>query len=72
MIARQHGGLDIATDRNQLLNRHRMVDALDILLDDRTFVEAGGNIVRRCGTKSARSVLPIGYVCLWISAWEEL
>jgi hypothetical protein len=38
---------DVAADGGQRLGIHRMVDALDLLLDDRSFVKVGGYIMRR-------------------------
>ena len=45
--AGQHARFDVLTDGDQLLRRMAVVDALDILLDDRTFIEIGRHIVRR-------------------------
>ena len=37
--ARQHPALDISTLANQIVGRIAVADALDILVDDRAFVE---------------------------------
>src|SRR5262245_30776623 len=42
----QHHALEICTDRHELLGRHRVIHARDLLLDDRTFVEIGRDVVR--------------------------
>ena len=44
--AGQHHAFDVAADRGDLLGRHRVVDPLDVLLDDRALVEVGGDVVR--------------------------
>ena len=43
--ARQHQGLDVATDLGQILRRHRMVHAFDVLVDDGTLVQVRGYVV---------------------------
>ncbi len=45
--ARQHDILDIATQRDEIIRCMRMIDALHGLFDDRSFVEIGGDIMRR-------------------------
>jgi len=42
----QDDALDLVTDRRKLLRRKRMVHALHRLLDDRSFVEVVGDVVR--------------------------
>ena len=44
--ARQHHAFDVAADGGEVLGRHRVVHALHVLLDDRAFVEVGGDVVR--------------------------
>ncbi len=44
---RQHLAFDIPADRDVILGRLRMGDAGDVLLDDRTLVEIGGDVMRR-------------------------
>ena len=38
--ARQHAAFDIAALANEIFGRIAMADALDILVDDRTLIEA--------------------------------
>ncbi|SOY77999.1 conserved hypothetical protein [Cupriavidus taiwanensis] len=45
--ARERDAFDVASDREQLLRPVRMIDALDCLLDDRSFVEIVGDEMRR-------------------------
>src|SRR3954468_14578681 len=45
--AGQHAALDVATDLGELLDRVAVIDALDVLLDDRPRVELLGDVVRR-------------------------
>ncbi len=50
---RQHPPLDVAALADQVLRRVLMADALDILLDDRAFIEiAAGDVMGGC-TRSA-------------------
>ena len=43
--AAQDRSLDLASDRDHFVGRGRVADAADVLLDDRTFVEVGGDEV---------------------------
>ena len=43
---RQHAAFDIAALADQVVGRVAVADALDVLLDDRPFVEVGGDIMR--------------------------
>ncbi len=45
--ARQHAAFDIPALADEVLGLVVVRDALDVLLDDRSFVEIGGDIVRR-------------------------
>ncbi|KAF1858298.1 hypothetical protein Lal_00014799 [Lupinus albus] len=45
--AGQHDALDVAPDGRQLLHAHGVVDALDVLLDDRAFVQVARDEVGR-------------------------
>src|SRR5437667_5218260 len=45
--AGEHHALDIATDGGEIVGAQRMIDALDVLLDDRPLVELSGDVVRR-------------------------
>ena len=42
---RQHPALDVLADHRQLRRRHRVVHSLDILFDDRPFIEIQSHIV---------------------------
>src|SRR6185312_3384014 len=44
--ARQHAALDIAALANEIFRRVAMADALDVLVDDRPFVEIAGDVMR--------------------------
>ena len=44
--AREHLGLDVAPGRFEFLGCLAMVDAFGVLLDDRSLVEVGGDVVR--------------------------
>jgi len=43
--ARQHPALDIAALADEILGRIAMADALDILVDDRAFIERAGDVM---------------------------
>src|ERR1700676_4888489 len=42
----QHPALDIATLANEIVGGIAMADALDVLVDDRAFVERAGDVMR--------------------------
>jgi hypothetical protein len=44
--ARQHAALDVAALAREIFRRVAMADALDVLVDDRAFVEVARNIMR--------------------------
>jgi hypothetical protein len=44
--ARQHAALDVASLAHEIVGSVAMADALDILVDDRAFVEVAGDVVR--------------------------
>src|SRR5437899_1939576 len=44
--AREHAALDIAALAREIFRRVAMADALDVLVDDRAFVEIAGNVMR--------------------------
>ena len=44
---RQHARLDVAAGGDKIVRGHRMGHALGFLFDDWTFVEIGGDVVRR-------------------------
>jgi hypothetical protein len=44
--ARQHAALDVAALASKIVGRIAMADALDILVDDRAFIEVAGNVMR--------------------------
>jgi hypothetical protein len=46
--AREHAAFDVAALANQIVGGIAMADALDILVDDRTFIERAGDIMRGC------------------------
>ena len=37
--AGENGRLDVAAEGDHVIDRHRAIDAADILLDDRSFIE---------------------------------
>ena len=43
---RQHPAFDIAAPADEIVWRMAMADALDVLIDDRAFVEVAGNVMR--------------------------
>jgi hypothetical protein len=43
---RQHAALDIAALADEIIRRIAMADALDVLVDDRAFIERGGDVMR--------------------------
>ena len=44
--ARQHAAFDIASLADEIVGRIAMADALDVLVDDRAFVERAGDVMR--------------------------
>ncbi len=44
--AGQHAALDVAALAHEILGRVAMADALDVLIDDRPFVEIAGDVMR--------------------------
>src|SRR5258708_39634461 len=44
--ARQHAALDIAALASEVVGRIAMADALDVLIDDRAFIEVAGDVMR--------------------------
>ena len=46
--AREDDGFNIAPDFNHVFGRHRMIDMFDGLMDDRSFIKVGCDIVRSC------------------------
>src|SRR5258708_40190837 len=44
--ARQHAAFDIAALADEIVGRIAMADALDVLVDDRAFIEVAGDIMR--------------------------
>ena len=54
--ARQHAALDIASLADQIVGRIAMADTLDVLVDDRAFIEGAGDVVRGgAGSRRLRS-----------------
>src|ERR1700748_205643 len=43
--ARQHPAFDVASLADEVFGRVAMADALDVLVDDRAFVERAGNVM---------------------------
>jgi hypothetical protein len=43
---RQHPAFDVAALADKIVRRIAMADALDILIDDRAFIEVAGDVVR--------------------------
>src|ERR1700759_5032889 len=44
--ARQHAALDIAALADEVFGRIAVTDALDVLIDDRAFIEGTGDVMR--------------------------
>ena len=44
--ARQHAAFDIAALADEILRRIAVADALDVLVDDRPFIERTGHVMR--------------------------
>src|SRR5260370_15292028 len=44
--ARQHTALDITALASEIVGRIAMADALDVLIDDRTFIEVASDVMR--------------------------
>ena len=63
---RQHAALDVAALADEIVGRIAMTDALDILVDDRAFIEVAGDVMRGGADQfdAARVRLMVGFGAL--------
>src|SRR5450755_4039579 len=69
--ARQHAALDIASLANEIVGRIAMADALDILVDDRPFIEGAGDVVRGGADQLDAALVRLMVRPRALEAWQE-
>src|ERR1700723_1758883 len=69
--ARQHAALDIAAFADEILGRIAVADALDVLIDDRTFVERAGDVMRGGADQFDAALMRLMVGPRALEAWQK-